>query len=99
MFNRVLWISGPGVIYSIKPPTRTPLESQQNLYLYFHEYIHWVAGKLFSGGISVLYRSWYGVPFLYAVKYRELTQMPDWGVRIAGIFLHILLVTVAISYI
>lgn len=68
------------------------------LYLYFHEYTHWAAGKLFSGDPKVLYDSWHKIPYPYAVEYRELEQMSDWEIRIAGIAPHIVWTTVAISY-
>jgi len=68
------------------------------LFWFFHEYTHWVAGKLFLGDPKVLYRSWHKIPYPYAVKYRELEQMPNLGVRIAGISPHVVWTTVAISY-
>lgn len=69
-----------------------------SLYLYLHEYTHWAAGKLFSGDPNVLYDSWYKIPYPYAVEYRELEQMSDWEIRIAGIAPHIVWTTVAIFY-
>jgi len=68
------------------------------LYWYFHEYTHWAAGKLFSGDPNVLFRTWHRIPYPYAVEYRELSQMPNLGIRIAGISPHLVWTTVAISY-
>lgn len=55
---------------------------------YFHEYVHWCAGKIFSGDPTVLYNSWHRIPYPYAVEYNKLTEMPDWGIRVAGISPH-----------
>lgn len=66
---------------------------------YFHEYVHWIVGKLFSGSPNVLYASWYEIPYPYAVEYNSLEQMPDWGIRLAGVLPHALWTFVGISYI
>lgn len=69
------------------------------LYLYFHEYVHWLAGKLFSGDPDVLYGYWYRLPYPYAVEFKSIEQMPHWGIRIAGISPHIIWTSVTISYV
>ncbi|WP_152420251.1 hypothetical protein [Halorubrum distributum] len=69
------------------------------LYPYLHEYVHWLVGELFSGDPNVLYDSWYRIPYPYAVEYNSLTQMPNWGVRIAGISPHLIWTTVALLFI
>lgn len=66
---------------------------------YLHEYVHWLVGKLFSGAPNVLYESWYRIPYPYAVEYNNLGQMPDWGVRLAGVLPHALWTYIGISYI
>jgi hypothetical protein len=68
------------------------------MFYYFHEYTHWVAGKLFSGNPNALYNKWYGIPYPYAVEYKQLAQMPDWGVRISGISPHLVWFTIALPY-
>ncbi|MBX0287912.1 hypothetical protein EGH22_16380 [Halomicroarcula sp. F28] len=57
---------------------------------FLHEYIHWAAGKVFSGGPKVLYSSKFGVPSPWGVEYRNLEQMSNTEVRIAGILPHFL---------
>jgi hypothetical protein len=57
---------------------------------YFHEYVHWIAGKLFSGDPDVLYDTWHSIPYPHAVKFNCLSKMPSWGIRIAGISPHVL---------
>jgi hypothetical protein len=69
------------------------------LSLYFHEYVHWVAGRLFSGNPDVLYGSWYKIPYPYAVEFNDHDKMPNWGIRIAGISPHILWSIVSVYYI
>jgi hypothetical protein len=66
---------------------------------YFHEYVHWVAGRLFSGNPDVLYGSWHRIPYPYAVEFNGLDKMPNWGIRIAGISPHILWSIVSVYYI
>jgi hypothetical protein len=65
---------------------------------YFHEYVHWIAGKLFSGNPDVLYESWHGIPYPYGVEFDRLNKMPNWGIRIAGISPHILWSIVSVYY-
>lgn len=64
----------------------------------FHEYVHWIAGKLFSGNPEVLYESWHWIPYPYAVEFNRLNKMPNWGIRIAGISPHILWSIVSVYY-
>ena len=66
---------------------------------YFHEYVHWTAGKLFSGDPSVLYRFWYKIPYPYAVEFNSLSMMPNPGVRIAGISPHLIWMIVSLYHI
>ncbi|WP_170093774.1 hypothetical protein [Halomicrobium mukohataei] len=68
------------------------------LYLFLHEYTHWIAGKIFSGDPNTLYDSWGPLPQPYAVEYRNLSQMPNWGIRIAGISPHLIWMFVSLSY-
>jgi hypothetical protein len=69
------------------------------LYLYFHEYVHWLAGELFSGNPDVLYGYWHRLPYPYAVKFKSIEHMSSWEIRIAGISPHILWTNVTVSYI
>lgn len=62
----------------------------------FHEYVHWAAGKLFSGDPGVLYGFWYKIPYPYAVEFNGLSKMPNYGIRIAGISPHIIWTIVSV---
>jgi hypothetical protein len=65
---------------------------------YFHEYVHWIAGKSFSGDPDVLYDTWHSIPYPHAVEFNRLSKMPNWGIRIAGISPHVLWSIVSVYY-
>jgi len=67
-------------------------------YLYLHEYTHWFAGTLFSGGPTVLYESVFHLPQPYAVRFDQLQEMSDLQIRIAGLLPHILWTGIFIGY-